>query len=161
MKKYIYKQKCFPETPALDGNRKKTWSRDTSAEINRYLANTLMIVLWRKPKLLRHIKLHSPKYHSLLNKKLLSLSAPFSVYTYSDLCFLGQWQSFCSSWTQSSAEFLKILSITNNHLCCKYFCFLVWKLLSSSLARYHYLKIFVFTNGALVLLVATRNCWIS
>ena len=45
MKKYIYKQKCFPETPALDGNRKKTWSRDTSAEINRYLANTLMIVL--------------------------------------------------------------------------------------------------------------------
>ena len=31
-----------------------------------------------------------------------------------------EWQSFFSSWTQSSVEFLKILNVPNDHLCHKY-----------------------------------------
>ena len=55
--------------------------------INKQAANTLMIILWRKLKLSRHIKLNPSKYHSLLSKMLLYLSASFSVYI--SLCFLG------------------------------------------------------------------------
>ena len=74
------------------------------------------------------------KIHSLLNKMLLSLSATFSVYCDSCLLRLSQWQNFFSSWTvgQSSAEFLRILNVTSDPSCHKYFCFLVWKWFSPS-----------------------------
>ena len=41
----------------------------------------------------------------------------------------AQWQSFFSSWTQSSAGFLKILNVTSDHSCRKYFRILTWKCL--------------------------------
>ena len=46
---------------------------------------------------------------------LLVLPAPFST------------AEFFSSWRHSSAESLKILNVTSDHSCHKYFLFLVWK----------------------------------
>ena len=98
----------------------------------------------RKPKLSRHDKLNpanialsqeetqKQRKLSLMIKMLLPLSAVFSVYCYLCSFRLSQWQSFFSAWTQYCMELLKILNVTSDHLCHKYFRFLVWKCFSQS-----------------------------
>ena len=156
MKKSLSKNAFSLITKNLNWNTCPRWQQEKKHDfveigverdrcINKQVAYTLMIVLLRKLKLSGRIKLNPSNITLLLQEatqkywkltvywtKCCNLFLPLSLFTATCASFVFLNRSFFSSWTQSSADFLRILNVTSDHSGHKYFHFLVWKWFSPS-----------------------------